>query len=353
MRILLFNLATDADDPLLGFTTRWISALAKRVDYVHVITMRAGRVVVPENVRVWSVGKEKGYGEPRRAVEFYKHLFRVLREDDVDACFSHMIPVFTVLAAPILRPRGIPIVTWYGHRQVTRTLKLAHHLSNTMISSAPTSYCYKHDKLVVVGQGIDTQLFSPADFQPDYPPLLLSVGRISPIKDLITLVEAVHLLRQRGHVVRCALVGDAPERDRAYAERVKSEVVRLGLTCAVDFVGAVPQEQTVHWYRRSFAHVNLCPTGALDKAALEAMACGRPSLVANEGFRETLGPWAGEMLFRHRDSEDLAQRVEQLLRMPNDDRLALCAGLRRTVVDLHSLDQLMGRLIGIFGEACN
>ena len=26
MRLLLFNLATDADDPILGFTTRWIEA---------------------------------------------------------------------------------------------------------------------------------------------------------------------------------------------------------------------------------------------------------------------------------------------------------------------------------------
>ena len=67
MRILLFNLATDADDPLLGFTTRWIGALAERVEFIHVITMRVGRLEMPANVRVYSVGKEKGYSEPRRA----------------------------------------------------------------------------------------------------------------------------------------------------------------------------------------------------------------------------------------------------------------------------------------------
>src|SRR2546428_2863676 len=40
VRILLFNLATDSDDPILGFTTRWIKALAKHVERIHVITMR-------------------------------------------------------------------------------------------------------------------------------------------------------------------------------------------------------------------------------------------------------------------------------------------------------------------------
>src|SRR5436305_10776011 len=108
MRLLLFNLATDADDPILGFTTRWVWALAKQAEFIHVITMRAGRFDLPGNVRVYSVGKEKGYSEPRRVVEFYKILTRILREDRVDVCFSHMIPLFTVLAGPILKMNGIP-----------------------------------------------------------------------------------------------------------------------------------------------------------------------------------------------------------------------------------------------------
>ncbi|MEM4205021.1 MAG: hypothetical protein QXS54_13215, partial [Candidatus Methanomethylicaceae archaeon] len=111
MRLLIFNMAMDLDDPLLEFVTYWVRSLAKRVEFIHVIAMRAGRIEVPENVRVYSVGKEKGYSEPRRAVEFYRLLFRILREDQIDACFSHMIPIFTVLAAPVLKAKGIPIVT--------------------------------------------------------------------------------------------------------------------------------------------------------------------------------------------------------------------------------------------------
>src|SRR4030095_1201145 len=44
MRLLLFNLATDVDDPALGFTACWIAALAKRVERIYVITMRLGQV---------------------------------------------------------------------------------------------------------------------------------------------------------------------------------------------------------------------------------------------------------------------------------------------------------------------
>ena len=51
MRLLWFNLATDVDDPVLGFTSRWIQAIATKVERIHVITMRAGRIELPENVR--------------------------------------------------------------------------------------------------------------------------------------------------------------------------------------------------------------------------------------------------------------------------------------------------------------
>lgn len=124
MRLLLFNLATDLDDPILGFTGRWICALAARVEVIHVITMRVGKVEVPQNVRVYSVGKEKGYSEPRRAAAFYRQLLRIVRQERIDMCFSHMMPLFTILAAPVLKGKGIPIITWYAHRQVTCTLKL-------------------------------------------------------------------------------------------------------------------------------------------------------------------------------------------------------------------------------------
>src|SRR5512139_3862152 len=89
MRLLIFNLATDIDDPILGFTTHWIGALARRVECIHVITVRAGRLDGTDNVRVHSVGKEKGYREARRVVEFYRILWRLLRHERIDACFSH------------------------------------------------------------------------------------------------------------------------------------------------------------------------------------------------------------------------------------------------------------------------
>jgi glycosyltransferase involved in cell wall biosynthesis len=345
MRLLVLNQATDTADPILGFATRWLAALARRVERVDVLTMRAGAASLPENVRVFSVGKERGYGEPRRAVEFYRRLGTLVGTEQVDACFSHMIPVFSVMAAPVLRLRGIPLVTWHAHRHVSPLLRLAHHVSDRMATSAPSSYGYRRDKLAVLGQGIDTTAFAPGGRGAEAPPLVLAVGRLSPVKRLETLVDAVRRLHARGDAMRCAVVGEAPVHHRAYAN-----ALRAAAGADVEFVGPVPYAELPAWYRRATVHVNLSPTGALDKSALEAMACGRPSVVANAGFAATLGPHADTLLVRDAEPAALADQLASVLAMTPGARATLGAALRERICREHDLDRLAGRIVALLHE---
>src|SRR5262245_2885224 len=119
LRLLLFNLKTDADDSNLGFTTDWINALAPLCEYIDVVTMQSGRVTIADNVRVFSVGKERGYGDVRRTLEFYRILSRLLRERQYDVCFAHMMPLFAVMGAPLLKLWHVPVVLWYTHKAVS------------------------------------------------------------------------------------------------------------------------------------------------------------------------------------------------------------------------------------------
>jgi glycosyltransferase involved in cell wall biosynthesis len=353
VRLLWFNLATDADDPILGFSSSWLRAVAERVESVHVLTMRTGRVEVPENVYVHSVGKEKGYSEPRRAWEFYRLLFHVLRHDRVDACFSHMMPLFSSLAAPVLKPRRIPIVTWYAHLHLSQMLKLAHRLSSRMVTSLRSTYPYRHDKLVVLGQGIDTDLFTPGDSMlVDEAPMILCVGRLSLVKDHPTLLKAACRLRQRHQEPFQVVVvaGPAGPGDASYIRSLHEQVRELGLRDTVRFEPPVAMAQLPHWYRRCAVHVNLTGTGSGDKVALEAMSSARPCLVANEGFEETLGDYADLLLFRQGDAEDLASKLMGLLQRSVAERQAIGRHLRERVVGMHSLERLADRLVALLGD---
>ncbi|WP_448381040.1 glycosyltransferase family 4 protein [Gloeomargarita sp.] len=362
MNILVFNLATDAHDPILGFTTLWLNKLAEKVSTIHVITMRSGVLKLRENITVYSLGKEWGYSEPRRAIRFYRFLYRILQSQSIDLCFSHMTPIFTNLAAPVLKVLGIPIVTWYAHPSLTGQLKLAHHFSTRMVTSIATAYPYRHDKLVVVGQGIDTDLFAPSSnpsvdkFTANHPhdqcPLVLAVGRLSPVKDYGTLITAVgHLISQTSHRVKLLIVGNPTNvQDTIYVQSLQAQVQRLNLASVVTFQPAVSMYELPEIYRRCTVYVNLTPTGFGDKVALEAMACGKVCLAANSGFRETLGIYAEQLLFTHANPQDLAQKLAAILSLEDEQRQMIGNYLRQQIIKYHSLDRLMHNLLQLFQQ---
>ena len=243
MRVLWFNLATDLDDPILAFTSSWIREVANKVDSIHVITMRLGRAEFPKNVRIYSVGKEKQFSEPRRAWEFYRRVFRILHQEPIDVCFSHLIPIFTILGYLPPKLHGVPIITCYAHRQRSFILKTAHHLSDRMVSTNTSSYPYRGNKLCVLGQAIDTELFKPnATISPADPPLILFVGRLSPIKDPLTFIQAACLLSNQ-HRFQVAVIGQILEHDREYSRIVVEEIEQLRKAVPAELIPGIGQSQ--------------------------------------------------------------------------------------------------------------
>jgi len=128
-------------------------------------------------------------------------------------------------------------------------------------------------------------------------------------------------------------------------------VQTLNLQDIIHFEPPVPITELLHWYQRCTVHVNLTPTGFGDKVALEAIACGKMCLVANEGFRETLGEYAAELLFRFGDAEDLSDRLAYVLSMPETQKSAIGSYLAEQVVKMHSLERLAQNLMGLFALA--
>jgi glycosyltransferase involved in cell wall biosynthesis len=358
MHVLAIVQAWNANDAVLGFTIGWIEAIADRVDHVTVLAREQRHGTTRENIRVRSLGREGLAGharKPRLLRNWHLNMQSILRDDRPDVIFTHMTPTYSVLAWPYARANGVPIVTWYAqHGQSSWLLRVAHTASSRVVSINPASYPFRPDKVVGVGHGIDTSVFRPgADLPTDRPALVLSVGRISPIKDLETFVRAIGILRERDRDVRGVLVGEAPLRDRRYVGEIRELIGRLGLENDVELVGAVPPSSMPTWYHRSFAHVNLPARGALDKAALEAMACATPSFVANDVFGETLGHWRQALLFRPGDPFDLAARIGDLLALPSMSVREVGMDLRRNVIAQHSLSDLADRLVRVFETVCS
>ena len=349
-QLLLFNLATDADDSALGFTVTWLAEFAKHVTAIDVITMRAGRFDLPPNVRVYSVGKEKGYSEFRRFFEFYRLLFRLLREHRYDACFAHMMPLFAVMAAPVLRLKKIPIVLWYAHKSVTPMLRLATKLVDRVVTSVPEGFRVKTEKVRIVGQGIPTDLFLPAS------PLrseksvfsIVMVGRISMFKRIDLLFEAITAIKRRAPDITLAvkIIGEPLTAiDHDYAKRLTQQVHDHDLEQIVEFTGKIAFAEIVPLYQAADCLVNLCPTGAIDKVVLEAMSCGVMPLVTNQSFHDVFSEELAALCISEDHSEQIATRLLAIQSLSPTEWQTFGKQLRMIVVREHSLTALGEKIL--------
>lgn len=146
---------------------------------------------------------------------------------------------------------------------------------------------------------------------------------------------------------RAVFVGDVPpETDPAYRTELDDLARTLAVTERVTFAGSQPPDALREQYRRAAVAVNLSPAGLFDKAALESMAVGVPTVVTNPAFDDLL-PDPRLRLPDSDDSPTLAARLRELLALDEGERHAIGVSLRERVVAAHSLDGLIERLVRV------
>ncbi len=342
MRLIFITQKVDRADWLLGFAHGWVKSLAARVEQLTVICLAKGEMDLPSNVKVISLGKERGVSRVGRAINFTKVMAATIGE--ADGVFTHMSPPFAIAAAPFTKLHRIPLVMWHTHRAVTLPLKLAVALSDVVATASPESLQLATPKARVLGHGIDPAQFSPPlETAREEPPLIVAAGRLSPIKRYELLIEAVKRLRARGVEFQCAIVGTAPPGAESYEQQLRT--LAAG---DVEFVGAVPHAQIAGWYIRCAVAVNLSANTGMDKATLEAMFCGRPVLAADPTFAPLLGAEGADWQAAE-EPEALADQLAAILADPAGSA-EQAAAVRARAVAAHSLDRLMDQLIRVFKE---
>jgi len=345
MKILIITQKVDVNNDVLGFFHSWLEKFAEQADKVYVVCLFAGEYNLPENVKVYSLGKEKGFSKIRQFFRLEKFLFKRLPE--VNGIFCHMCPIYLILSFPLAKIFKKKLVLWYVHRSVNFKLKLAEKLADNIFTASKESCQLKSKKVEILGHGIDTDFFRPGYNLNTTNKIfkILFVGRISPIKDLKTLIKAADILINQKKIpaLEFDIVGQPLSNfDKEYFEEVKELVQEKNLNKYVNFLGSIPHKDILKFYQESDIFVNLCPTGGMDKAVLEAMACNTLVLVANQTFRNLLGNLARNLIFEKGNSEDLAQKIYLLIN--DSDQQESKEHLREIVLREHDLKNLIKKV---------
>jgi glycosyltransferase involved in cell wall biosynthesis len=342
MRIVFLTQAVDVDDPILGATVAKLDALARRVDELHLICDRVGRHELPANCTFAT------WASPSKALRGAKMLgalVPILARRRPDAVIAHMCPIYLVLAAPFAKPLGVPLVIWYTHWTIDRTLKVATRLCDAALSVDVRSYPLESSKVVGIGHGIDTVEFSPAaKARNGAGPLHLgALGRTSPSKGFVTLLRAFELAVEGGMnatlVIRGPTTTDEERRHRAELEEMIRQPAFAGRASLEE---PVPRGRVPELLRGFDLVVN--PTkgqthgGALDKVVFESAACAVPVIACNPHFDGFLGDLPLELRFQSADPEDLARALLDFAASDPAVRAEVGRELRRRVEEGNSIE---------------
>ncbi len=63
---------------VLSIAHEWIKRISKKVKEVHVITIYLGKHELPENVKLYSLGKEKGLSKVFLIFNLFKYLTKLM-----------------------------------------------------------------------------------------------------------------------------------------------------------------------------------------------------------------------------------------------------------------------------------
>jgi len=175
-------------------------------------------------------------------------------------------------------------------------------------------------------------------------PILATVCRLSPEKDLATMLHALAKVRTAVPGAELWLIGDGPER-----EALTALTAELGLQKAVQFMGF--QQHVPELLQQAQVFVNSSLTEGISISILEAMSVGLPVVAtAVGGTPSIVHEKRTGLLVPPRDPDALAQALVKLLR----DR-AMCQefgqAARNDVQRLWSLDRMAERYLQLYRQA--
>jgi teichuronic acid biosynthesis glycosyltransferase TuaC len=172
------------------------------------------------------------------------------------------------------------------------------------------------DKVTVLRNGIDTDLFHPVDRAAARAalglvrPTLISVGGLIPRKRNHLTIDAISLLDN----VDLIIVGEGPEQ-----AALQAQIDRLGLGSRVRLLGPRPHGELPCYYGAADAMVLASSREGWANVLLESMACGTPVVASRiPGNLEVVrAPEAG-LIMDDNSAEGIARAVRALFANPPD-----------------------------------
>lgn len=199
------------------------------------------------------------------------------------------------------------------------------------------------EKIKVIHNGIDTNIFVPASRSYLESKKLLWIGRYAKGKGVEYLIEALNILKQNHPEITLTMVGKGPDKDK-----IIKQIQNLDLTNNVVLKDFIPNSEIVQLYQQSSIFVLSSLEEGVPRTILEAMSCGIPVVCSRLPQLVDIVEGSG-FLVPTKDPLSLADSISTIL---SDPQLAANMGNhgRQQVLNGYSWLDTVKKTISLYEE---
>ena len=169
---------------------------------------------------------------------------------------------------------------------------------------------FPEERTHLIHYGVDHDSFRVLGIPKSPTPLIGLVGRLKKYKSVDHLLEAFVIIRQEMASAELLIVGDGDDKPR-----LESIARQLGISGAVTFTGFVSEKEKVKHLNEMHVAVNTSAKEGWGLTAIEANACGTPTVSSNvQGLRDAVVDGETGLLYEYGNREQLAEKILLMLR---------------------------------------
>lgn len=176
-------------------------------------------------------------------------------------------------------------------------------------------------------------------------PVLVAVGRFAIEKRWDVLIDAFVALRKRRDAI-LVLIGDGPER-----ERMKQRVDRSDFARDVAFAGFLKGREALATFLASAdALIHACPHETFGLSIAEAMSCGLPAVVPDEGGAAEMHDARSGEQYRAEDVDAFAAAIARILDRIDENAPAMRAAAASSASKIPTVEEQFAHQIRLYED---
>jgi glycosyltransferase involved in cell wall biosynthesis len=329
----------DPNDPIFAHQFEIVCRLSVFYENIVVITGRSGQGNFPKNIKIVTTGWTQG--KPFSSLwSFLKAFWDEVNSFKPDVVFSHMTDVHSSFIGPITYFKRIPHYLWYAHAKKSIFLVWSSIWMNRIVSSTKGSCPISPERISLIGQSIDHNVFKVSNRTNLSASKFIHVGRLDPSKNVMEIIDVLNSTNFNGNNISLCLIGspsspketDVLFQIHDFVKKNDAQWISILPRLSRDTLPAklIEFDCFIHAYR-----------GSLDKVLIEATMCGIPVVTVNQEYISEFGSWSGL------NNPSLSDELDAFLRSSQNSVTFKVNENREIAVAKHSLEGWLIRLVEV------